>query len=146
MTYNDGARLTVVCSCDSRHDYENISTAAANGVMAHLRASLASLPGRTIEGLVVEHADDFTFTDSVDGSVASKQGIRVQFEHGSRVVFRLSGTGTEGATLRVYLERFEADPAQHSVPLQAALEQQIRAADALAEISARIGRAPDVIS
>jgi phosphoglucomutase len=130
----------------SRHDYEGISTTIANDLIARLRSSLKSLPGTSVCGLTIAYADDFTFTDSVDGSVASQQGIRIQFEDGSRVVYRLSGTGTQGATVRVYLERFVADPTQHAIPLQDALGAQVRAADDIAEIGKRIGRAPDVIS
>ncbi len=131
----------------SRHDYDGIDTAAADGLMAHLRASLANLPGRQVAGLQVESADDFAYTDPVDGSVSSRQGVRVGFAGGSRIVFRLSGTGTEGATLRVYLERYEPDPDRHGIDPQAALADLITAADALAEIKARTGRqAPDVVT
>ena len=131
----------------SRHDYDGIDTTAADGLMAHLRASLANLPGRQVAGLQVESADDFAYTDPVDGSVSSRQGVRVGFAGGSRIVFRLSGTGTEGATLRVYLERYEPDPDRHGIDPQAALADLITAADALAEIKARTGRqAPDVVT
>jgi phosphoglucomutase len=131
----------------SRHDYEGVDSAAANGLIAHLRASLATLPGRTIAGATIATADDFAYTDPVDGSVSTAQGIRIGLADGSRIVFRLSGTGTEGATLRVYLERYEPDPAQHAIETQAALAGLIALADALAGIRERTGRsAPTVIT
>jgi phosphoglucomutase len=116
----------------SRHDYEGVDSTAAQGLMEALRASLASLPGRAFGAGIVSSADDFAYTDPVDGSVSTAQGVRVGFKDGSRIVFRLSGTGTEGATLRVYLERFEPDPAQHGIETQAALAGLIAAADQLA--------------
>ncbi len=97
----------------TRHDYEEVATDAANGLMAHLRAQLSDLPSQSLGGLVVQAADDFAYTDPVDGAVSTHQGIRVMFEGESRIVYRLSGTGTTGATLRVYIERFEPDPARH---------------------------------
>ena len=131
----------------SRHDYEGVDTAAANGLMAQLRASLATLPGQTVNGALIASADDFAYTDPVDASVSTAQGIRIGLTDGSRVVFRLSGTGTEGATLRVYLERFEADVAQHHTETQQALAGLIALADALAGIAERTGRtAPTVIT
>jgi len=131
----------------SRHDYEGVDSAAANGLMAHLRASLATLPGQTIAGATIATADDFAYTDPVDGSVSTAQGIRIGLKDGSRVVFRLSGTGTEGATLRVYLERFEPDPVQHAIETQQALAPLIALADQLAGITTRTGRtAPTVIT
>jgi phosphoglucomutase len=136
----------------SRHDYEGVDSAAANGLMAHLRESLATLPGQTVNGpdgsgLEIASADDFAYTDPVDASVSSAQGIRIGLKDGSRVVFRLSGTGTEGATLRVYLERFEPDPTQHAIPTQDALARLIALADTLAGIRQRTGReAPTVIT
>ena len=90
----------------SRHDFEAVETGRADAMMAALRGSLAELPGKVVEGMTVRAADDFAYTDPVDGSVSERQGVRVMFEDGSRIVYRLSGTGTEGATLRVYLERF----------------------------------------
>jgi phosphoglucomutase len=131
----------------SRHDYEAVESEAANALMDHLRGRLGSLPGQRVAGLVVVAADDFAYHDPVDGSISRNQGLRVMFEGGSRVVFRLSGTGTEGATLRVYLERFEADPTKHGEETQAALSDLIVAAEELAGIRARTGRAaPDVIT
>jgi phosphoglucomutase len=131
----------------SRHDYEGVDSAAANALMTHLRESLSTLPGRTIDGATIASADDFAYTDPVDGSVSTAQGIRIGLADGSRMVFRLSGTGTEGATLRVYLERFEPDPTRHAVETQAALAPLIALADRLAGIRERTGRAqPTVIT
>ena len=120
---------------------------AADRMFADLRASLPTLAGRTFAGLTVEAADDFTYHDPIDGSVSAKQGVRVFFTTGERAVFRLSGTGTEGATLRVYLEAFEPDPARHDLDPQAVLAGVIAAADAIAGIRERTGRtAPDVVT
>ncbi len=131
----------------ARHDYEGIDSAAANGLMDALRAKLPDLPGTTIAGLPVLTADDFSYHDPVDGSTSAKQGIRVMFEGGSRVVFRLSGTGTSGATLRVYIERYESDPEKLAEETQAALADLIAAAEEVADISTRTGRSePDVIT
>ena len=131
----------------SRHDYEGVDSAAANALMAHLRESLATLPGRVFDAETVASADDFAYTDPVDGSVSTAQGIRIGLVSGSRIVFRLSGTGTEGATLRVYLERFEADAAKHGVETQQALAPLIALADRLAGIRERTGRErPTVIT
>lgn len=118
----------------SRHDYEGIPTEQADALMRDLRASLPTLGGTTIAGLPVAFADDFAYTDPVDGSVSQKQGVRIVLTDGSRVVFRLSGTGTEGATLRVYLERHEPDASRQDIPAQEALQPLI----ALAEMVARI--------
>ncbi len=131
----------------SRHDYEAVDSAAANNLVDALRDKLASLAGQTVAGLTIESADDFTYTDPIDGSISRNQGIRINFAGDSRVVFRLSGTGTEGATLRVYLERFEADPELHDIEPQEALASLIQAAEQLAEISTRTGRAhADVVT
>jgi phosphoglucomutase len=131
----------------SRHDYEGVDSTAANGLMAHLRAALATLPGQTIDGATIVSADDFAYTDPVDGSVSTAQGIRIGLKDGSRIVFRLSGTGTEGATLRVYLERFEPDAARHAVDTQLALAPLIALADRLAGIRERTQRErPTVIT
>lgn len=131
----------------SRHDYEGVDSAAANDLIARLRESLPTLPGQTLAGMTIASADDFAYTDPVDGSVSSAQGIRIGLVDGSRIVFRLSGTGTEGATLRVYLERFEPDAAKHAVETQMALAPLIALADALAGIRERTGRdAPTVIT
>lgn len=131
----------------SRHDFEAIETAKADTMMAELRGSLAGLAGREIEGMVIEAADDFAYSDPVDGSVSKAQGVRIMFEEGSRIVLRLSGTGTEGATLRLYLERYAAGPAGLDLDPQVALAPVIRAAHALAGIAAHTGRhEPNVIT
>ena len=90
--------------------------------------------------MTVSAADDFAYTDPVDGSVSQKQGVRVMFEDASRIVYRLSGTGTEGATLRVYLERFEPDPAQHQTTPEAILAPLAAVAASLADITGILGR------
>jgi len=129
----------------TRHDYEAVDKAAAEGLMDALRARLPGLPGEKVAGLTVSAADDFAYTDPVDGATAARQGVRIQFAGDARAVFRLSGTGTEGATLRVYLERFEPDPARHGQTPAEALAGVIAAAEALADIKGRLGRdAPDV--
>ena len=129
----------------SRHDYEGIDSACAAQLMDAVRARLAALPGQVFDGYTVALADDFSYTDPVDGSVATQHGIRIIMTDGARIVLRLSGTGTEGATLRLYLERYEADPAQHAIPTQQALAGLIAAAEQVAQIRARTGRdAPTV--
>lgn len=131
----------------SRHDYEEVDTEAANGLMANLRDQLATLPGKSFGALTVETADDFAYNDPVDQSVSKNQGIRILFVGGSRVVFRLSGTGTSGATLRVYIERFEPDAARHDIATQEALADLIAVADEIAGIKTRTGRnEPTVIT
>jgi phosphoglucomutase len=131
----------------SRHDYEGVDTADANRLMDALRQALPNLPGREVAGLTVEAADDFAYHDPVDGSVSEKQGVRVLFAGGSRVVFRLSGTGTSGATLRVYIERYEPDADRHDVETEAALAELIAAADEIAGITNYTGRSrPSVIT
>ena len=131
----------------SRHDYEAVDSAAANGLMIHLRESLDALPDTKVAGLSVTEADEFTYLDPVDGSVSAGQGIRIYFDGGGRVVFRLSGTGTEGATLRVYLERLETAADALDQDPQVALAPVIEAAQTIAEISKRTGRTePDVIT
>ncbi|MEF7614656.1 alpha-D-glucose phosphate-specific phosphoglucomutase [Aquincola sp. MAHUQ-54] len=131
----------------SRHDYEGIDTAAADTLMSGLRAQLPTLAGQVLEGRRVKQADDFGYVDPVDGAKSAKQGVRILFDDGSRVVFRLSGTGTEGATLRVYLERYEADVARQSEDTQAALAPLIAAAGRVARIAELTGRkAPTVVT
>lgn len=131
----------------SRHDYEEVATDAANGLVDNLRAQLGSLPGKSFGDLKVQAADDFAYHDPVDNSVSKNQGIRILFEGGSRVVFRLSGTGTSGATLRVYIERYEPDASRHDIDTQVALADLIAVADEIAGIKKRTGReAPSVIT
>jgi len=129
----------------TRHDYEEVESAAAQALMAALRARLPTLPGTKLGALTVAAADDFTYTDPVDGSVAAAQGVRISFVEDARAVFRLSGTGTVGATLRVYLERFDRD--QHDLPVQATLAEVIAAAREVAEITRHTGRdEPSIIT
>ncbi|WP_425416101.1 alpha-D-glucose phosphate-specific phosphoglucomutase [Oricola indica] len=129
----------------SRHDYEGVDADKANALVDELRVKLADLPGKDFAGLTVETADEFAYDDPVDGSRADKQGIRIGFEGGARIVFRLSGTGTVGATLRVYLEDVESDPSRMHRDAQEALADVIAAADTIAGITRHTGRtAPDV--
>ena len=131
----------------SRHDYEALDTEAANGIMAHLNDQLATLPGQTLAGLTVQFCDNFSYTDPVDNSVSENQGIRIGFENKSRIVFRLSGTGTEGATLRIYLESYEEQKDKLGQDTQQALADLIVIAGELSELKARSGRdAPTVIT
>lgn len=132
----------------TRHDYEEVDAAIANNLVDDLRAQLPSLPGRVFpDDLQIAYADDFTYLDPVDGSTSAKQGIRIGFADGSRIVLRLSGTGTVGATLRVYLERYEAPDGRHDLNTQLALEPLIGIIESLAGIRARTGRSePSVIT
>lgn len=130
-----------------RHDYEAVEMDIANGIVEHLRTQLPQLPGQTFGEYTVKYADEFSYKDSVDGSVSSNQGIRIGFGNGSRIIFRLSGTGTVGATLRIYLERFEADASRHDQDAQVALAELINLAEQFCEIKKRTGRIePDVIT
>lgn len=131
----------------SRHDYDGLDKAAAESAMTNVRMALDGLKGRQLGALIVAAADEFAYTDPVNGDRATGQGIRVFFEDGSRVVFRLSGTGTSGATLRVYLERHEPDPSAHGLAPDKALAEAAAAAEALMGMKARLGRdAPDVVT
>jgi len=131
----------------TRHDYEAIDSTAADELVQNLRDKAASLTGKTFADYKVLLCDDFSYTDPVDNSVTKNQGIRILFEDESRIVFRLSGTGTEGATLRVYIERYVTDSTLHDMPTQAALESLIEIANTIAEIKTRCCReTPDVIT
>ncbi len=130
----------------SRHDYEAVETHAANELMASLRIKLDTLKGQDLGHNVVDFADDFEYTDPVDGSVSQQQGVRIVMTNGSRIVFRLSGTGTEGATLRVYLERYEPDPEFHHLPTQQALYPLILIAEQVAGIAGWTGRAHPTVT
>jgi len=131
----------------TRHDYEGVDAQRAEGLMDRLRGQLDGLRGQGLGSRVVQYADDFAYTDPVDGSTAEGQGIRVGFGDGSRIVFRLSGTGTEGATLRIYLESYEPDAARHDQDTQEALADLIEIAGAISELRERTGRdAPTVIT
>jgi phosphoglucomutase len=131
----------------SRHDYEALPAEVANGVMQHLKDSFAALQGRQFGQYTVKSCDDFSYTDPVDGSISRGQGLRILFEDGSRIVVRLSGTGTEGATLRIYLEAFEPDVARHHLDAQVALGGLIAIALQLSQLQERSGRdKPTVIT
>ncbi|MDH2917381.1 MAG: alpha-D-glucose phosphate-specific phosphoglucomutase [Gallionella sp.] len=131
----------------SRYDYEGLPTEEANGVMTHLRDSFASLTDKQFGKYTVATCDDFSYTDPVDASVSKNQGIRILFSDGSRIIFRLSGTGTEGATLRVYLEAYEADVARHHLDAQDALKDLIQIGLNISELIVRTGRQqPTVIT
>lgn len=131
----------------TRHDYEEVDAAIANALVDDLRGRLASLPGQVLDGMEVAYADDFTYHDPVDGSTSAKQGIRIGFVDGSRIVLRLSGTGTVGATLRLYLERYVPADGDHDLETQEALAPLIAIAEQLSGTKARTGRpAPSVIT
>lgn len=123
----------------SRHDYEAIDSDRANTLITQLRDKLSTLKGQKFGGYEVAYSDDFSYTDPIDGSVSQKQGVRIGFTDGSRIVFRLSGTGTQGATLRLYVERYEADPAKHTADPQDALSDLIQIADSVAQIRSLTG-------
>lgn len=131
----------------TRHDFDEVDLTAANGLMDALRGQLGAMRGRKLGSLVVESADDFSYHDPVDGSDTGKQGIRVMFEGGSRIVYRLSGTGTVGATLRVYIERYEPPTGDLGQDAQTALAELIGLSRSLAGIEARTGRTePSVVT
>jgi phosphoglucomutase len=130
-----------------RHDYEAVDMTQANGIVEHLRSQLLTLPGQTFGEYTVKYADEFSYEDPVDNSISRNQGIRIGFDNGSRIIFRLSGTGTVGATLRIYLERFEADASRHNQDAQVALAELINLAEQFCEVKKRTGRTePDVVT
>lgn len=131
----------------TRHDYEELETAAAQGVMKHLHEIMAGLKDKQLGQRHIAYSDDFSYTDPVDHSISTGQGIRIVFDDGARIVFRLSGTGTEGATLRIYIEDYEPQPGKHGQDTQAALADLIAIANELSGIKERTGReAPTVIT
>jgi phosphoglucomutase len=131
----------------TRHDFDEVDLTAANGLMDGLRARFGELPGQSFGALKVESADDFAYHDPVDGSDAKAQGVRIMFEGGSRIVYRLSGTGTVGATLRVYIERYEPPEGDLGQDAQGALGDLIALSRSLAGIEARTGRKePSVVT
>ena len=131
----------------TRHDYEAIPLDKAQALMQHLENQLEALPGKQFNGLTVDYADNFSYRDPVDDSLAEKQGIRIGFKGGDRIIFRLSGTGTEGATLRVYIESYQADQNKQHAVTQQALSGLIELAGSLAMITDLTGRtAPTVIT
>ncbi len=130
-----------------RHDYEAVDMDIANAIVDHLREQLPALVGQSFAEYTVKYADEFSYTDPVDGSVSNNQGIRIGFENGSRIIYRLSGTGTVGATLRIYLEKFEADTSKHNQDAQNALAFLIDLAEQFCEVKKRTGRVePTVIT
>ncbi|HED32900.1 MAG TPA: alpha-D-glucose phosphate-specific phosphoglucomutase [Gammaproteobacteria bacterium] len=131
----------------TRHDYEAIETESANRLINALRSKTSALTGEQFGTYTIQLCDDFSYTDPVDGSITEHQGIRILFDDESRIVYRLSGTGTEGATLRVYIERYVKDPEQHDMDTQIALRELIKIAQTVAEINDYCGRSlPDVIT
>ncbi len=131
----------------TRHDYEGVSTDGANALMQQLRTRTSELGGQNFDAYTVELCDDFSYTDVVDNSTSSQQGIRLLFTNGARIVYRLSGTGTEGATLRVYIEQPEKDPAKLEADPQGLLSELIVLSRAIAQIEKHTGRkTPDVIT
>lgn len=131
----------------SRHDYEAIETDAANQLMDNLRAKVQTLKGQKLADLEVEYSDDFSYTDPVDQSVSEHQGIRIGFTDGSRIVFRLSGTGTSGATLRIYYERYEGDENKQYQDTQQALGELIELSKSLSQLTQLTARTePTVIT
>ena len=130
-----------------RHDYEAVDLSVGNEIVEHLRILLPNLPGKSWGDYTIKYADEFCYNDPVDHSVSDKQGIRLGFTNGSRIVFRLSGTGTVGATLRIYLERYERDVANHDQDAQVALADLVDIAEQLCEVKKRTGRTePTVIT
>ena len=131
----------------TRHDYEAVPKDVADGIMSDLRASLNALGGQTAGALTIERVDEFSYNDPVDKSTSTGQGLRIFFDGGARAVLRLSGTGTEGATIRVYLERLVTDADELTLDPQVALEDVIAATEALTGIRSKTGRdGPDVIT
>lgn len=131
----------------SRHDYEGVESEAAAQVLQNVRDRFDSLPGTMLAGRRVSSCDDFAYTDPVDGSISTHQGVRVLFEDGSRLIYRLSGTGTQGATIRIYIESYEPEAARHHLDAQKALAGLIEAADNISSLKQLSGRnAPTVIT
>lgn len=131
----------------SRHDYEDLPLDAANAVIHHLRDNFTTMTGKTFGQYTIQTCDDFSYTDSIDGSISTQQGLRILFTDGSRIVFRLSGTGTSGATLRIYLEAFEPDTNKHDLDAQTLLAEMIQIAMQISELKQRTGRdTPTVIT
>ena len=131
----------------TRHDYEAVPTDKAELLVKQLYEKLHKLPGKIFGDRTVRVADDFSYRDPVDNSFSEHQGIRIVFDDGARIIFRLSGTGTEGATLRVYIEKFEDAPDKLLIETQSALKDLIELADELAQIKLLTGRnSPTVIT
>jgi len=130
-----------------RHDYEAVESDIANSIMDHLREQLKTLSGQVFGQYTIQYADEFSYTDPIDNSISEQQGIRIGFTDGSRIIFRLSGTGTVGATLRIYLEKYEADASKHNQDPQDALAELIELAEQFCQVKKRTGRIePTVIT
>ena len=131
----------------SRHDYEDLPLDDANSVIEHIRNKFSAMTGQAFGPYTIKTCDDFSYSDPIDGSISTKQGLRILFNDGSRIVFRLSGTGTSGATLRIYLEAFEPDTSKHDLDAQVALAEMIKIALQISELKQRTGRdKPTVIT
>jgi len=131
----------------TRHDYEGVSTDGANSLMQDLRNNINELAGKSYNAYTIRYCDDFSYTDSIDNSISNHQGIRLLFSNGARIVYRLSGTGTEGATLRVYIEQPEKDPTKFVTDPQDLLAELINLSMSIAQIEKYTGRKqPDVIT
>jgi phosphoglucomutase len=124
----------------SRYDYEGLPTEAAQSVMSHLQGNFSTLSGMSFGHYTIKFCDDFSYTDPVDGSISSKQGVRIIFTDGSRIIFRLSGTGTEGATLRIYLEAYDENTSNHHLDAQEVLKELVKIALQISELKQRTGR------
>jgi phosphoglucomutase len=131
----------------SRHDYEALDLTLATNLFNQLRDKLSTLSGKNFNGYVISHADEFNYQDPVDGSHSKNQGIRIRFTDGSRIVYRLSGTGTVGATLRIYIERFTQDTTQFDTDPQISLAPLITLAEQFCEVKKKTGlKEPHVIT
>jgi phosphoglucomutase len=131
----------------TRHDYEGVDSEAAKALMAHVEGQLAELPGKRLGNYSVSYADNFAYTDPIDGSESKNQGLRIGFDDDSRIIFRLSGTGTEGATVRIYIEQFENDINKQYQETQQALSDLIEIAAAISKLIEITGRTePTVIT
>ena len=131
----------------SRHDYEDIPLDAASSVIKHIHSKFESLAGRVFGEYTVDIADDFLYTDPIDGSLSLNQGIRILFTCGSRIIFRMSGTGTSGGTIRIYLESYQPDVAKHHLDAQVALKELIGIAMEISQLKEITGRdTPTVIT
>lgn len=131
----------------SRHDYEEVDSEAAHALIDDLRTRLGELPGQVFGALTVAQAEEFSYLDPVDGSLTQKQGLQFHFAEGARLVLRLSGTGTSGATLRVYMERYASGPEGLTLDAQDALSEVIDAVFALTDLQNKLNRdRPDVVT
>jgi phosphoglucomutase len=131
----------------TRHDYEGVDSNAAQELMTHVEGQLSGLVGQQLADYTVSYADNFAYSDPIDGSESRKQGLRIGFDDGSRIIFRLSGTGTEGATIRIYIERYEAAPDALLGETQSMLAGLIAIAARMSKLKEYTGRGtPTVIT